>query len=186
MPGMEPRMRPRPPGPFFADGDIATILYGNGDDPHPLPETIRVMDQILVDFIIELCYEAEAHAAHSNRVKIKADDFTFAIRHKGRMLGRTVDMFSGKKAFDKMRKHMNLDEGKVVKSALNEDGVPTGPGRGRKRKGADEEKGEEGEDGEKDFEANSERGAISLKSGKSGKVGNSKKAKSGASAATLD
>jgi hypothetical protein len=86
-------------------------------------------------FVIELCYEAEAHAEHASRVKIKADDFQFAVRHKGRMLGRIQDMMTQSKQISQARKVTDLDEGKVVKSALEKElGLGVGRGRGTKRR----------------------------------------------------
>jgi hypothetical protein len=83
-------------------------------------------------FVIELCYEAEMHAAHANRVKIKADDFQFAIRHKGRMLGRTQDMFVQNKEIKEVRQTMDLQDGKVLKDQADKEGAK--PGRGKRRK----------------------------------------------------
>jgi transcription initiation factor TFIID subunit 13 len=129
-------MRPRPPGPYFASNDMLNILYAYGDTPPSLPETVRLLDEITVDFIIELCYEADAHAAHANRVKIKADDFQFAMRHSGRMLGRVQDMFMRSKEIGEARKILDAPEGnlKTVADQLGETGKSR---RGRRRKGQD-------------------------------------------------
>ena len=72
------------------------------------------------------------HAAHANRVKIKADDFQFAIRHKGRMLGRTQDMFVQNKEIKEVRQTMDLQDGKVLKDEAEKEGAKSGRGKRRK------------------------------------------------------
>jgi transcription initiation factor IID TFIID-18 subunit len=32
---------------------VANMLYAYGDDPNPLPETIRLLDEIIVEYVPE-------------------------------------------------------------------------------------------------------------------------------------
>lgn len=109
---------------------MESFLYAFGDDEAPLPETVRVLDEIVTDFIIETCHVA-AHAAHySGRQKVKVDDFLFAIRKSPEMLGRVQELLKMDRELKEARKQFDAAEGKV--------GLERG---GKKR----EKKGEEGD-----------------------------------------
>lgn len=97
---------------------------------------MRTLDEIATDFIIETCHEAEAHARHAGRAKIKVDDFQFALRNDGKKLGRVQELLEMEKRIKRDRQAFNTDEGKVTREARNgdEDGAK-GPGRGKRRKG---------------------------------------------------
>ncbi|KAL8872706.1 MAG: hypothetical protein Q9174_001706 [Haloplaca sp. 1 TL-2023] len=125
------------------DCKVKGLLYAHGDDPDPLPETVRVLDEITTDFIIETCHAASRHATMSNRQKVKLEDFKFVVSKDERLLGRMMELIGMEKELKEARKGFNTDEGKV--------GLERGPaGRKRKRpiKGGD--KGEDGEDGDDD------------------------------------
>ena len=99
------------------------MLYAFGDSKSPLPETIRVLDEIVTDFIIETCHQA-ARAAHiSGRQKVKVDDFKFAIRGDELMLGRVKELLNMDKELKEARKQFNPDEAEMGEG-----------GKGRKRK----------------------------------------------------
>ena len=106
------------------------MLYAFGDDKSPLPETVRVLDEIITDFIIETCHQA-ARAAHiSGRQKVKVDDFKFAIRGDELMLGRVRELLTMDKHLKEARKQFNPDEAEM--------GEGGGKGRKRKRAAGDE------------------------------------------------
>ena len=117
---------------------MRALLYAFGDDQDPLPETIRVLDEIVTDFIIETCHQAARSASYSRRQKIKVDDFKFAIRNDEALLGRVQDLLGmdkelkeAKKLFDVEEGRAGLERGKIEKEAKE------GKGRG-KRKAAKE------------------------------------------------
>lgn len=180
---MEPRQRPRQTGAFFNPTDIATILYAYGDEINPLPETIRVLDSIIVDFILELCYEADARAAHAPRVKVKGDDIQFAVRHKETMLGQNQHLVDHSQHMAAQRQMMDLGDGKVTKKNLAEQEKEE-----RERK-AEEQKMKRKGEGREDFEAvvdregmsDDGRSVTSRKSGVSRKSAKSAKSKRGGS-----
>lgn len=109
---------------------MESFLYAFGDDEAPLPETIRVLDEIVTDFIIETCHAAAQAAHYSGRQKVKVDDFLFAIRKSPEMLGRVQELLKMDRELKEARKQFDAAEGKV--------GLERG---GRKK----EKKGEEGE-----------------------------------------
>ena len=108
---------------------MVTLLNAFGDTPDPLPETLRVLDEIVTDFIIETCHAAARSATVSKRQKIKVEDFRWALRGSEEMLGRVRELFAIEKGLKDARKGFNVDEGKI--------GLERG---GRKRKGEDLEK----------------------------------------------
>ncbi|MCJ1481809.1 Transcription initiation factor TFIID subunit 13 [Schaereria dolodes] len=135
----EPRARAaRHKGQLNFESELRALLYAFGDDQDPLPETIRVLDEIVTDFIIETCHQAARSASYSRRQKIKVDDFKFAIRNDEALLGRVQDLLGmdkelkeAKKLFDVEEGRAGLERGKIEKEAKE------GKGRG-KRKAAKE------------------------------------------------
>ncbi|KAL9131765.1 MAG: hypothetical protein Q9217_000370 [Psora testacea] len=110
-------------------------LYAFGDDKSPLPETVRVLDEIVTDYIIDTVHTASKAATISGRGKVKADDFKFAIRNDEVATGRVKELLAMEKSLKDARKQFDTGEGKV--------GLERG-GRGRRKKV---------EEGEMDIEA---------------------------------
>lgn len=92
---------------------VTSLLYAFGDCPEPLPETVRVLDEIVTDFIIETCHAAARSAAASRRQKIKVEDFKWAMRSDEMMLGRIRELMGMDKELKEARKQFSTEEGKV-------------------------------------------------------------------------
>ena len=105
------------------------MLYAFGDDRDPLNETVRVLDEIVTDYIIETAHTAARIAEYSGRTKLKVDDFKFAIRRDDVATGRVKELLAMEKDFKDQRKGFDMGEGRI--------GLERG---GRKKK---EEKGED-------------------------------------------
>lgn len=73
---------------------------------------MRVLDELVTDFVIETCHAAARSAAYSHRQKIKVDDFKFAIRGGEAMLGRVQELLAMQKELSAARRQFNVDEGK--------------------------------------------------------------------------
>ena len=116
---------------------MKAFLYAFGDDQDPLPETVRVLDEIVTDFIIETCHQAARSATYSNRQKIKVDDFKFAIRNNPAMLGRVQELLGMDKELREARKQFDVPEGKagLEKSKLAKEMKEGREGKGRGAKG---------------------------------------------------
>jgi transcription initiation factor TFIID subunit 13 len=127
-----------------------SIPSGNGRIPNAYPETLRVLDEILTDFIIETCHGAVRHAGMQGRQKINNRDFEFVIRRDARKMGRVQDLLRRHKKLKEDRKLVSggqeeggkIDEGGMLALAgmVGEDsGTGKGKGRGKgkrkKRKG---------------------------------------------------
>ncbi|EDU46736.1 transcription initiation factor tfiid protein [Pyrenophora tritici-repentis] len=140
----EPRMRLRQKGQQFPTQDLEAFLLAFGDNDYPLPETIRVLDEIITDYIIETCHEAASVAHHARRAKIKLDDFKFMLRRDTGKLGRVSEMLETDKELKRKRKAFDTDEGAVL--AEKDAAGAKGAGEGKEgKKDAEREGGEEGE-----------------------------------------
>ncbi|CAN9244122.1 unnamed protein product [Alternaria alternata] len=155
----EPRMRLRQKGQQFPTQDLEAFLLAFGDNDYPLAETMRVLDEIITDYIIETCHEAASVAHHARRAKIKLDDFKFMLRRDTGKLGRVSEMLETDKELKRKRKAFDTDEGAVLQ---DKDGAGAGAGGaedagrgeresklGRPRKKVDGEGGAAAGDGER-------------------------------------
>ncbi|GME35887.1 transcription initiation factor tfiid subunit 13 [Neofusicoccum parvum] len=111
----EPRMRMRQKGQQFDTRDLEAYLIAFGDDRNPLPETVRVLDEIITDFIIETCHEAALCASYSRRAKIKVDDFKFILRKDPVKLGRVTELLNKEKEIKSQRKVFAVDDEQIGK-----------------------------------------------------------------------
>lgn len=110
---------------------------------------MRVLDEIITDYIIETCHEAASVAHHARRAKIKLDDFKFMLRRDTGKLGRVSEMLETDKELKRKRKAFDTDEGAVL---VEKDGGGEGEGGGggtklgrpKKRVEGDGEAGEKG------------------------------------------
>lgn len=100
--------------PLFNRPQVEAFLLAFGDNDYPLPETVRVLDEIVTDYIIESCHEAAAVAHHARRAKIKLDDFKFMLRRDTGKLGRVSEMLETDKELKRKRKAFDTDEGAVL------------------------------------------------------------------------
>ena len=130
----------------FNNPSVEAFLLAFGDNDYPLPETVRVLDEIVTDYIIETCHEAAAVAQHARRAKIKLDDFKFMLRRDTGKLGRVSEMLETDKELKRKRKAFDTDEGAVLQKGdgKDEDAEMPVAKRGRPAAGNGEE-----EDGRK-------------------------------------
>ena len=92
---------------------VREMLFAFGDDKQPLDETVRIVDEIATDFLIETCHTAAKAADVSGRTKLKLDDFKFAIRRDELLTGRTKELHSSDKELKDARRQLDIAEGKV-------------------------------------------------------------------------
>lgn len=102
---------------------VQLLLYAHGDVPQSLPSTIRVLDEIVSDFLISLCFEADRPAQLAGRQKVKLEDFKFAVRKDPLKLGKVEEVFERKKEIDEARKAVDVSDDRIVK-----DGAKLGKG----------------------------------------------------------
>lgn len=111
------------------------FLIAHGDSRQPLPETIRVLDEILTEFIQGVSFEAARVAQLAGRQKVKYEDFQFAMRKNPVFLGKAAENKELREILEKQRKTFTEEQ------FMTDDSTPgggtaaggSGPGRGRKR-----------------------------------------------------
>ncbi|KAI0998339.1 hypothetical protein K3495_g9857 [Podosphaera aphanis] len=102
----------------FSDLELQQFLFGHGDVPQSLEPTKRILDELLTDFITELCFEAHRSAQVSGRQKIKLDDIKFACRKNPTYLGKIQEVQDKKAEIDAARKLLDQNDDKITKSNL--------------------------------------------------------------------
>lgn len=139
---------------------------------NPLPETIRVLDEILTDFMQSIAFEATRAAHYSGRQKIKYEDFEFAFRRNPAFLGKVQEVFEKQREIKKAREILRDGEDEIMKDAADEEkrrekegpsgagggagagaGAGSGHGAGHAAKRAEEELGEADDDAEAEADA---------------------------------
>ena len=106
---------------------MAQLLYGHGDVKNPLPDTVRVLDEITTDFIQGVSFEATRAAQHAGRQKLKFEDFEFAMRRNSLYMGKVQEVFEKKREIERARNIMN-DEDQILRDAnrAEKDGLKSG------------------------------------------------------------
>ena len=95
---------------------VQHFLFAHGDVPQSLDSTKRVLDEIITDFITEMCFEAARSAQIANRQKIKVDDVKFACRKNPAYLGKIQEIFDKKAELATVRKIFDANDDKITKS----------------------------------------------------------------------
>lgn len=95
---------------------VEHFLFAHGDVTPSLSTTKRVFDELLTDFITELCFEAHRSASLSGRQKIKLDDIKFACRKNPLYLGKIEETLHKKDEIEKARKLIDQSDDKITKS----------------------------------------------------------------------
>lgn len=94
------------------------ILYAHGDDQEPLEETVRVLDDIVTDYIVEACHGAARIASYAGRQKVKVDDFRVVFRKDAIKLGRMLDLDKTAKEQKEQRKMFDPNDDRVEKAGF--------------------------------------------------------------------
>lgn len=115
---MQPVRKQRPP--LFTN-DLKALLYAFGDVDNPYVETVGILEDILEEYMFQICKEASRMAKAAGRQKIKVDDFKFALRHDPRKLNRVEQLLHLQKEIDAARKEYDYSrlEGKQLQRMLD-------------------------------------------------------------------
>jgi len=97
---------------------VRQLLYAHGDDFDPLPETVRVLDSITTDFIIESCHGAAAIATHAGRQKVKLEDFRLLFRKDAAKTGRMLQLETMGKEQAQQRKMFDVNNDRLEKGGF--------------------------------------------------------------------
>ncbi|KAG6034607.1 hypothetical protein E4U40_003675 [Claviceps sp. LM458 group G5] len=140
----------------FSHNELAQLLFAHGDVKNPLPETIRVLDEILTDFMQSIAFEATRAAHYSGRQKIKYEDFEFAFRRNPSFLGKVQEVFEKQREIKKAREILRDGEDEIMRDAADEEKKrqkEVGSGAGAVVKKVEEELGEADDDAEAEADA---------------------------------
>jgi len=107
------RTRPRHQNLFVKE--LRTLLYAFGDTPDPLPESVSTLDDIVMEYIVDMCHDAARMASQARRNKIKVDDFKFALRRDSKKLGRVEELLVMSKVIADARKQFDDKPDEAVK-----------------------------------------------------------------------
>ncbi|CAI7923842.1 unnamed protein product, partial [Closterium sp. NIES-54] len=58
--------------------ELRLMMYGFGDDPEPLPETVELVEEMVIEYITDLVHRAQEVAARRGR--LTTEDVLFLIR----------------------------------------------------------------------------------------------------------
>jgi transcription initiation factor TFIID subunit 13 len=86
----------------------------------PLNDTVRVLDEILTEFIQGVSFEATRAAQHAGRQKVKFEDFEFAMRRNPCYMGKIQEVFEKKKEIEAARKNFSIED-QLMKDADKEE-----------------------------------------------------------------
>lgn len=119
---------------------------------NPLPETVRVLDEILTDFMQSIAFEASRAAQYTGRQKIKYEDFEFAFRKNPAFLGKVQEVFEKQKEIKKAREILRDNEEDIMRDAADDEKKKEKPDTQKASK-AEEELGEADDDDEAELDA---------------------------------
>jgi transcription initiation factor TFIID subunit 13 len=82
------------------------MMYGFGDDPNPRQESVDLIEDLVMEYIVQLCQEA-LNTANVSGSKVKIEDFLFVLRKDEKKLRRAEELLyrfdelqRARKAFD--------------------------------------------------------------------------------------
>ncbi|KAJ1836395.1 hypothetical protein IWW55_003574 [Coemansia sp. RSA 2706] len=81
--------------------ELPTLMYGFGDVSQPLPESVDVLEDILIDYINHTCVQAAKAAGR--RSKVTVDDFKFVLRKDPKKLARVEELIAMNKEIESAR-----------------------------------------------------------------------------------
>ncbi|XP_039025970.1 transcription initiation factor TFIID subunit 13-like isoform X2 [Hibiscus syriacus] len=87
--------------------DLQHMMYGFGDDSNPLPETVALVEDIVVE------YAYKAQDIGSKRGKLSVEDFLYLIRKDTPKLNRCTELLSMQEELKQARKAFEVDEEKL-------------------------------------------------------------------------
>ncbi|CAH1413776.1 unnamed protein product [Lactuca virosa] len=92
--------------------DLQHMMYGFGDDSNPLPETVALMEDIVMEYVTDMVHKAQDIA--SKRGKLLTEDFLFLIRKDLPKLNRCTELLSMNEELKQARKAFDVDEEKLA------------------------------------------------------------------------
>ncbi|GLT33187.1 hypothetical protein SLA2020_077940 [Shorea laevis] len=92
--------------------DLQHMMYGFGDDSNPLPESVSLVEDIVVEYVTDLAHKAQEIGA--KRGKLSVEDFLYLIRKDLPKLNRCTELLSMQEELKQARKAFEVDEEKLA------------------------------------------------------------------------
>ncbi|CAI0625446.1 unnamed protein product [Linum tenue] len=92
--------------------DLQHMMYGFGDDPNPIPESVALVEDIVVEYVTDMVHKAQDIG--SKRGKISVEDFLYLIRKDMPKLNRCTELLSMQEELKQARKAFDVDEDKLA------------------------------------------------------------------------
>eukprot|EP01026_Neomeris_dumetosa_P055847 TRINITY_DN50929_c0_g1_i3.p2 TRINITY_DN50929_c0_g1~~TRINITY_DN50929_c0_g1_i3.p2 ORF type:complete len:161 (-),score=18.28 TRINITY_DN50929_c0_g1_i3:300-782(-) len=96
--------------------DLRAMMYGFGDDPVPVQESVELVGDIVSDYITTVLLKAKANAALKGRVTEK--ELQFLVRKDGRKFRRVRELLRMNEELKEARKAFQQDEMEVPDLSL--------------------------------------------------------------------
>ncbi|EWM22584.1 transcription initiation factor tfiid subunit 13 [Nannochloropsis gaditana] len=71
--------------------DLVKMVYGYGDEKQPMQESVDLLDDLVKEYLEEMCRQA-CEVARLGRRDVQTSDFIFLIRKDGRRYKRMKDL----------------------------------------------------------------------------------------------
>ncbi|XP_048134140.1 transcription initiation factor TFIID subunit 13 isoform X2 [Rhodamnia argentea] len=95
--------------------ELQHMMYGFGDDPNPLPETVALVEDIVVEYVTDFAHKAQDIG--SKRGKLSVEDFLYLVRKQDApKLNRCKELLSMQEELKQARKAFDVDEEKLAAS----------------------------------------------------------------------
>ncbi|KAK4769244.1 hypothetical protein SAY86_027394 [Trapa natans] len=92
--------------------ELQHMMYGFGDDPNPLPETVALVEDIVVEYVTDFAHKAQEIG--SKRGKLSVEDFMYLVRKDPAKLNRCKELLSMQEELKQARKAFDVDEEKLA------------------------------------------------------------------------
>lgn len=88
--------------------ELRIMMYGFGDDPDPLPETVDLVEDIVVEYIADMVHKSQAVALR--RGKLSIEDILFCVRKDPRKFTRVRELLAMSEELKRARKQFEVGE----------------------------------------------------------------------------
>lgn len=92
--------------------DLRPMLYGFGDVPNPLPETVELVEELVVDYVTDMMHKAMEGSAQQ-RGRLAHQDIVFLVRKDERKYGRCLELLEMNEELKRARKNFDFDESQM-------------------------------------------------------------------------
>ncbi|CAA7017195.1 unnamed protein product [Microthlaspi erraticum] len=92
----------------FFQKELQHMMYGFGDEQNPLPETVALVEDIVVEYVTDLTHKAQEIGTKRGRLVV--DDFLYLIRKDLPKLNRCRELLAMQEELKQARKAFDVDE----------------------------------------------------------------------------